>query len=130
MSMTLIHTRLGGEEVGDSSDSEAASVVTKRKGRRCKKEYTSFNIRTPMKNIEFEIGMMFTDVKTLRNAIIDYSVEQKREIWFNKNDSQRLQAKCRENCPWYLFASRIDETGAFQVKSYKKEHSCIYVSSH
>ncbi|XP_074351925.1 uncharacterized protein LOC141691079 [Apium graveolens] len=58
-----------------------------------------------MKNIEFEVGLIFIDVKTLRNAVLDYKVEQKKEIWFKKNDLQRLQAKCRENYPWYLFAN-------------------------
>ncbi|KAK1363859.1 hypothetical protein POM88_039420 [Heracleum sosnowskyi] len=121
-----------GEEISDSSDDDIAdSVGTKKKVRKVsKKVYPSFNTRTPMKNIEFEIGLIFTDVKTLRNAIIDYMVEQKREIWFKKNDLQRLQAKCRENCPWYLFVSKVDETGAFQVKTYNKHHNCILVHKH
>ena len=44
-----------------------------------------------MKNIEFEIRMMFTELKILKNAVIDYNVEQNREMWFEKNDLQRLQ---------------------------------------
>lgn len=122
--------KIGGKESSDFSDNEAESVVTKKKVRRCKKTYPSFNVKTPMKNIEFEIGLMFTDVKTLRNAVIDYHVEQKTEIWFKKNDLQRLLAKCKEHCPWYLFASKVDETGAFQVKTYNKKHSCILVHKH
>ncbi|KAK1403704.1 hypothetical protein POM88_003309 [Heracleum sosnowskyi] len=83
--------KIVGEEISDSNDDDIAdSVGTKKKVRKVsKKVYPSFNTRTPMKNIEFETGLIFTDVKTSRNAIIDYMVEQKREIWFKKNDLQR-----------------------------------------
>lgn len=90
--------KLRGKDSSDSSDNEGDSVGTRKKLKKSNKVYPSFNIRTPMKNVEFETGLMFTDVKTLRNAIIDYSVEQRRDIWFKKNDLQRLQAKCMENC--------------------------------
>ncbi|KAK1378729.1 hypothetical protein POM88_025473 [Heracleum sosnowskyi] len=78
--------KIVGEEISDYSDDDIAdSVGAKKKARKVsKKVYPSFNTKTPMKNIEFEIGLMFTDVKTLRNAIIDYMVEQKREIWFKR----------------------------------------------
>lgn len=83
-----------------------------------------------MKYIEFESGLMFLNVAVLKHAIIDYVVEQKREIWFANNDLQRVQAKCRENCPWVLYASKIDVDGTFQIKTYNKQHSCILVNKH
>ena len=89
-----------------------------------------FSPETPMKYIEFQTGLLFTSVKILKNAIIDYAVEQKRDIWFSKNDLQRVQAKCSKTCPWYLFASKIDVDGTFQVKTYKKQHNCMLVHKH
>ncbi|KAK1389350.1 hypothetical protein POM88_017528 [Heracleum sosnowskyi] len=56
--------------------------------------------------------------------------KKERETWFKKNDLQMLQAKCRQNCLWYLFASKMDETCAFQVKTYNKDHNCILVHKH
>ena len=122
--------KIVGKESSDSSDNEAASVKKKKKIGRSRKSHATFNIRTPMKNIDFEPGLMFSDVKVLKNAIIDYAVEQQREIWFKKNDLIRVQARCRENCPWYLFASKVDSTGGFQVKTYKKDHNCVLVHKH
>lgn len=37
-----------------------------------------------MQNIEFEVGLMFTDVKILKNVIVDDVVEYKMEIWLKK----------------------------------------------
>ncbi|KAK1365099.1 hypothetical protein POM88_040660 [Heracleum sosnowskyi] len=115
-----------------SSDLEVESAQTKKpkKVTRSIKMHTTFNPKTPMKNINFEPGLLFTSVQVLKNAIIDYAVEQKREIWYSKNDLQRVQARCRDNCPWYLFASRVDTDGAFQVKTYNINHNCVMVNKH
>ncbi|KAK1389505.1 hypothetical protein POM88_017683 [Heracleum sosnowskyi] len=83
-----------------------------------------------MKYIEFQHDLLFFSVTVLKHAIIDYAVEHKRDIWFSKNDLQRVQAKCKETCSWYLYASKIDVDGTFQVKSYNKDHSCILVNKH
>ncbi|XP_074324236.1 uncharacterized protein LOC141661151 [Apium graveolens] len=112
----------------DSSDydEESSKSVWREKG----PSYDAFNPRIPMKYIEFEPGLLFTSVSVVKHAVIDYVVEQKRNIWFSKNDLLRVQAKCRPNCPWYLYASKIDVDGTFQIKTYNKQHSCILVHKH
>ncbi|KAK1389992.1 hypothetical protein POM88_018170 [Heracleum sosnowskyi] len=120
--------RMPSKQSSDSSDyeEESSKSVTKTKG----SVYITFNPKTPMKYIEFQPGLLFFSVTVLKHAIIDYAVEHKRDIWFAKNDLQRVQAKCKETCSWYLYASKIDVDGTFQVKSYNKDHSCILVNKH
>lgn len=114
----------------DSSDNEEVRSVKKKRQKKTDLVNNTFNPKTPMKYIKFEVGLVFTSVQDLRNAIIDYAVEQKRDICYKKNDLQRVQAKCSQNCPWYLFASRIHIDGAFQVKTYNGHHSCSLVNKH
>ncbi|KAK1394215.1 hypothetical protein POM88_013271 [Heracleum sosnowskyi] len=103
------------KQSSDSSDyeEESSKAVTKTKG----SVYITFNPKTPMKYIEFQPGLLFFSVTVLKHAIIDYVVEHKRDIWFAKNDLQRVQAKCKETCSWYLYASKIDVDGTFQMSS-------------
>lgn len=74
VSMNLIHTKFWGMTQVTLVNNEAESVNTK-KNIRCKKHYTYFIPKTPMQNIEFEVGLMFTGVKILKNVIVDDVVE-------------------------------------------------------
>lgn len=94
--------KLNEPESTDSSDLEVESSRRVEKNKSKSKGFTTFNPNTLMKHIEFEIGLVFTSAFVLKNAIIDYAVEQKRDIWFSKNDLQRVQAKCQVLCQAYI----------------------------
>ncbi|KAK1370580.1 hypothetical protein POM88_036672 [Heracleum sosnowskyi] len=64
----------------------------------------------------------------LRDAIRNYGVAKQRRVFIKRIDFKRLQAKCRDNCKWELWASRLQNDEAYQVKTYQREHNCIIVS--
>lgn len=55
----------------------------------------------------FEVGLMFDDVEQLKEACVEYSVFHHRNLWFKKSDRKRLHVKCRDGCPFHIWASYV-----------------------
>ncbi|WCJ24295.1 hypothetical protein M5689_006267 [Euphorbia peplus] len=73
----------------------------------------------------FCTGMVFYNVEQFRNAVAIYALRKTLGVHFVKNEKERVQAHCVENCPWVLFASnesKKDKT--FKVKTYIPQHKC------
>lgn len=119
-------------EASDSSDNEEVQskemIKTKKKKKNQNLHFPTFNPKTPMENIEFEPGLIFTSRLHLKDAIRNYGVAKQRKVYLKRCDMKRMQAKCRDGCNWELWASRMVNDEAFQIKTYKKEHNCIIVS--
>ncbi|KAK1351475.1 hypothetical protein POM88_054312 [Heracleum sosnowskyi] len=124
-----------------------AQLSTKNKASKIKKEvdlskntdwesdHDSDSFRMPSKqssdSSDYEEESSKAVTKTKGNVYITFNPKTPmKDIWFAKNDLQRVQAKCKETCSWYLYASKIYVDGTFQVKSYNKDHSCILVNKH
>ena len=45
-------------------------------------------------------------------------------VHFVKNEGKRVRAKCKDNCPWVLFASYENNHDTFVVKTYNHKHNC------
>nr|KAJ0186296.1 hypothetical protein LSAT_V11C900467960 [Lactuca sativa] len=63
---------------------------------------------------------------------INYATANGYDLWFEKNDSQRLLLKCcKKNksptCPFRLWASWMSKEKTFQIKSLVSEHNCSRV---
>ncbi|KAK1370160.1 hypothetical protein POM88_036252 [Heracleum sosnowskyi] len=118
-------------ESSDSSDHEEFDLNKLRRGKNRKKQkpiFPTFNPNTPMELIDFQPGLIFTSRQLLRDAIRNYGVAKQRRVFIKRSDFKRLQAKCRDNCKWELWASRLQNDEAYQVKTYQREHNCIIVS--
>jgi hypothetical protein len=77
-----------------------------------------------MNNPTFKVGMVFDCVQTLRAAITEYSLKQRVDIKFARNEKKRFRAHCNEGCPWNLYASYDTRVKAFVVKTYSGSHNC------
>ncbi|XP_062103599.1 uncharacterized protein LOC133814685 [Humulus lupulus] len=91
------------------------------------KNSKEFNPKTKMQNFQFVLGMKFSIVTILRNAIREYFIEGDREYVFIANDSNRVRVKCKgANCEWMLFASIVNKTDGktMRVKTLVDKHSC------
>ncbi|XP_062080936.1 uncharacterized protein LOC133785738 [Humulus lupulus] len=91
------------------------------------KNFKEFNPKTKMQNFQFVLGMEFSIVTILRNAIREYFIEGDREYVFIANDSNRVRVKCKgANCEWMLFASIVNKTNGktMRVKTLVDKHSC------
>jgi hypothetical protein len=71
-----------------------------------------------MANHSFYVGLMFSSVERLREAIIEYSVRNRVDINMARNVMIRVIAHCAENRPWNLYASYDTKAKSFVVKTY------------
>ena len=46
-----------------------------------------------------------------------------RDVYFTKNDTNRVRVKCR-GCGWEIFGSKMQGESTFQIKTLSDEHSC------
>ena len=72
----------------------------------------------------FRVGMVFADVKQLRQALNAYSIRNRVEIKKIKNEKTRLEAMYKPGCPWLLKAGLDNRTGGFVIKVYAAVHKC------
>ncbi|XP_039155395.1 uncharacterized protein LOC120286880 [Eucalyptus grandis] len=73
----------------------------------------------------FIVFMIFDSSRQFKEALIKYSVVERREIKFIKNEKKCVRAKCvSESCPWRISGSIDARSGSFHVKTYHSEHTC------
>lgn len=77
-----------------------------------------------MQKPAFSVGLMFSSVEKLREAINEYSVRNRVDIKLPRNDRTRVRAHCAEGCPWNLYASCDSRVKSFVVKTYYGGHTC------
>ncbi|KAL4281766.1 hypothetical protein GQ457_03G014140 [Hibiscus cannabinus] len=65
-----------------------------------------------MDNPELKVGMVFADREVLKEAIKNYSLQNKYKIRLKFNDKRRVKADCKPSCPW--------------VGKHKSQYSRIY----
>ncbi|KAE8732088.1 hypothetical protein F3Y22_tig00002237pilonHSYRG00228 [Hibiscus syriacus] len=90
--------------------------------------FPEFNKDIDMENPKFQKGMLFCSKETLKEAIRQYGRVNRITILFKVNDNKRLQAICREGCPWKLWASPLhshdSDSNSWQITTYESEHTC------
>jgi len=72
----------------------------------------------------FKVGMLFESVEVLRKAVTEYSVKQRVDIWFSRNEQKRLKAHCADGCPWLLYGSVDNRSNGMVIKTYQGTHNC------
>jgi hypothetical protein len=70
--------------------------------------------------------MKFDNIKTLRDAVVQYSVKNARDIKYVKNEGTRLRVRCVHNCPWELYAYQQPDK-SFRINTFKDKHTCTMV---
>ena len=84
-----------------------------------------FNPEVDLDNPVFKVGMSFSCVQEMRAALNSYSVRNRVKINKPRNERNRIDAKCKDGCPWMLKASNYSRTGAFVIRAYNGRHTCV-----
>jgi hypothetical protein len=78
-----------------------------------------------MANPIFKVGMLFESVEVLRKAVTEYSVKQRVDIWFSRNEQNRLKAHYVDGCPWLLYGSVDNMSNGMVIKTYQGTHNYL-----
>ncbi|KAL4386600.1 hypothetical protein GQ457_09G006940 [Hibiscus cannabinus] len=113
----------------DSKDSDSLHSADDSVADDRRRRYHEFNSEVDLENPQFRKGLVFADQKIIKAAVREYGVRNRYNVRLKVNDSKRLQAVCKDGCPWMLWASRVspkDSTNtSWQIKTYVGEHNCI-----
>nr|KAJ0189174.1 hypothetical protein LSAT_V11C800402240 [Lactuca sativa] len=95
-------------------------------------QYPVYDERQPWDQMKPMIGMRFCNPTELKHMLSNYAVANGYDLWFEKNDSDRLLVKCCKknkspSCPFRLWASWMGKEKTFQIKSLVNEHNCCRV---
>ena len=55
--------------------------------------------------LAFLVGMVLKNVTEFRMAVAKYAIARGVEIKFEKNENTRVRCRCKQACPWVLYAS-------------------------
>ncbi|KAG5598442.1 hypothetical protein H5410_029812 [Solanum commersonii] len=69
------------------------------------------------KKVIWQLGMVFADVNEFRRA-------KRVQIEKCVNEPKRVRCRCKEGCPWLLFACLDKTTNDFMIKTYNPKYSC------
>ncbi|WVZ03193.1 hypothetical protein V8G54_023999 [Vigna mungo] len=76
------------------------------------------------KDFKFSLGMEFGSLKDFKNALMEHSVLNGKEIKFVKNDLTRVRAECKKKCGFLIMASKVGGKETFRVKTLVGRHRC------
>ncbi|KAK8715879.1 hypothetical protein V6N13_043205 [Hibiscus sabdariffa] len=90
--------------------------------------YPEFKSDADMVKPKFVKGLVFPNRTVLKEVIKQYGRVDRVEIKLKKNDNQRLQAICKEGCPWKLWVAPMNPKGSkdqtWQIKTTMNCHTC------
>ncbi|KAK8690553.1 hypothetical protein V6N13_074085 [Hibiscus sabdariffa] len=90
--------------------------------------YPEFKFDTDMMKPKFVKGLVFPNRTVLKEAIKQYGRVDRVEVKLKRNDNRRLQAICKEGCPWKLWAAPMNPKDSkdqtWQIKTMVNCHTC------
>ncbi|KAF4390297.1 hypothetical protein F8388_019952 [Cannabis sativa] len=129
----------GEKIVFESSSSDIESEIEetnefhtrKRKSKRARMPHLlEFRPDVDMVKVKFEKGLAFQSGSQFKDAMREYAIQNGKDIFFKKNEPTKVRAKCGGvNCPWELYASKIDDTPTFVVKTFNETHQCPRINT-
>ncbi|KAK8585307.1 hypothetical protein V6N13_076181 [Hibiscus sabdariffa] len=82
-----------------------------------------------MVNPQFQKGMVFSGKENFEAAVREYGIKNRVDLKLKRTYSKRVHVICKEGCPWYIWASRVDPKDrmnpTWHIKSYNGEHKCM-----
>ncbi|KAL0293384.1 UNVERIFIED_CONTAM: hypothetical protein Sradi_6939700 [Sesamum radiatum] len=87
-----------------------------------KMKYQMYNSRAENKNSDLKLGLIFSSKEEAK--FTSYCLKRGMLMKFEKNNKKRLRAVCKkEECTWFVYASKMQNDNAWQIRSYNPEHN-------
>ena len=75
------------------------------------------------KNFKFKLGMEFSSLQQFKDAILEHSVLNGRQIQFVKNDLVRVRVTCKAKCGFMVLVSQVGSDRTYRVKTLIAKHT-------
>ena len=102
----------------DTGDDESGSDVEKRP------KFIKFRPEQMRADFQFKVGMEFCSLKQFKDTVIEYLVLNGRQLRFQKNDTLRVRVRCKENCGFMAYCSKVGRTHTYRLKTLSEKHTC------
>ncbi|KAF3648690.1 putative ADP-ribosylation factor GTPase-activating protein AGD14-like [Capsicum annuum] len=76
------------------------------------------------KEVVWQLDMVFKDVNEFRRAVTKYAVKKRVVVEKWVNESKKIRVKCKDDCPWLLYAGLDNTINDFIIKTYIPKHTC------
>ncbi|KAK3004687.1 hypothetical protein RJ639_018713 [Escallonia herrerae] len=87
--------------------------------------YPEYNKRTDYEQPFFVVGMMFSSIKELKDAIYSHAAKWEKVLKMIKNERYRIRAKCAaEGCEWMIYGSYMHSEHTVQIETLGPEYTC------
>ncbi|GMJ02049.1 MUSTANG 7 [Hibiscus trionum] len=106
---------------GDTDEDKEYKICGAYKGNKKSGHAYDPNCKFPL----WELGLRFVDHIHFKKAVRKYAIAKVVALTYLKSEPKRLRVRCRENCPWLLFASFDRQAECLVVKTYNHVHTCF-----
>ncbi|MED6174788.1 hypothetical protein PIB30_072301 [Stylosanthes scabra] len=123
----VLNSDFHGDEDEDSDDLESGFGGFDSEEDDGGAEANTFLIHKPvkdMKNYQWRVGTLYANRDEFKETVSAFAVYTTRGIKFDKCDRLRVIAKCEGNCPFILYAVKMNEEETWQLRSMNLRHSC------
>jgi len=87
-------------------------------------KFSKYRAEDMTKDFKFKLGMEFRSLKEFKQALMEHSVLNGKEVQFVKNDQRRVRAVCKKKCGFLIMVSKVGGRETFQVKTLVGRHRC------
>jgi hypothetical protein len=109
------------DEDSDSSDLQSPISSEDESG---KKHYPKFKLTDNDEQVKFQEGQIFSSAVLIRNAVKEYGMQSKTNVYLKKNESRRLVVKCMPGCSFHMRFSKAASKNYFVLAKFKGVHTC------
>ena len=79
--------------------------------------------------VDLYVGRDFDSSDDLKQACRDFAVQETFEFTTERSNKKLYTIKCKiPDCPWRLYASSIEGSRIFRIKTFKSEHTCFGIN--
>lgn len=69
------------------------------------------------KDFEFKVGMGFSILTQFKEAIMENTVLNAKEVTFIKNDKKKVRVVCSQNCGFLCLCSKYGRDETYRIKT-------------
>lgn len=70
------------------------------------------------------MGLDFSSIHEFKEAILEHSILNGRQIVFRPNDRVRARAKCNQKFGHVIFCSKVGRSEIYKIKTCRPKHHC------